>query len=99
LREERKPRVFENRMLRRIFEPKRTMLQVSGVNYIMRSLVIGSPHPILYGYKIDKNDMGGACSAYGGMVSRVRGFGGGRERDHWLIRGVNKRIIIRGAGS
>jgi len=42
----------------------------------MRSVVICCPHPVLYGYKIDKNDMGGACSAYGGVERRIRGFGG-----------------------
>ena len=28
------------------------------------------------GDKIEKNKMGGACSAYGGGESRVQGFGG-----------------------
>jgi len=28
------------------------------------------------GDKIEKNDMGGACSAYGGGARRVQGFGG-----------------------
>ena len=34
----------------------------------MRSLVICTPYPIQYcaGGKIDKNEMGGACGAYGG---------------------------------
>ena len=31
----------------------------------MRSVVICCPHPVLYGYKIEENEMGGACSAYG----------------------------------
>jgi hypothetical protein len=36
------------------------------------------------GDKIDKNEMGGACSAYGGAERRVQGFGGKilKERDH-----------------
>jgi hypothetical protein len=32
----------------------------------MRSLMFCNPHPILFGDKIEKNEMGGACSAYGG---------------------------------
>jgi len=28
------------------------------------------------GHKIEKNDMGGACSAYGGEERRIYGFGG-----------------------
>jgi hypothetical protein len=37
LREERRLRVFEKRVLRRIFALRRTMGQGSGENYIMRS--------------------------------------------------------------
>jgi hypothetical protein len=40
LREERRLRVFENRVLRRIFGPKRDGVARSGENYIMRSLMI-----------------------------------------------------------
>ena len=47
LREERRLRVFENWMLRRIFLPKRDEGTGSGENYIMRNLVICTPHPIL----------------------------------------------------
>jgi hypothetical protein len=46
LREERRLRVFENRLLRRIFGPKRDRYQGSGENHIMRSLMICTPHPI-----------------------------------------------------
>jgi len=41
--------VFENRVLKRIFGPKRDEGQVSGENYIMRSLIICTAHPILFG--------------------------------------------------
>ena len=37
LREERRLRVFENRVLRRIFGPKRDEVRGNGENYIMRS--------------------------------------------------------------
>ena len=49
VREERKLRVFENRVLRRIFGSKRTREQGSAVNYVMRSLMICTPHQILLG--------------------------------------------------
>jgi hypothetical protein len=39
--------VFENRVLRRIFGPKRD--EVTGENYIMRSSMICTAHPILFG--------------------------------------------------
>jgi len=33
-------------------------------------------HLILFGYIIEKNKMGVACSAYGGEERRIQGFGG-----------------------
>jgi hypothetical protein len=50
----------------------------------MMSLMICTPHPILFGDKIEKNEMGGACSAYGGEVAYT-GFWWRnlRERDRW----------------
>ena len=47
LREERRLRVFENRVLRRVFGPKRDEVTGNGENYIMRSLVIRTPYRIL----------------------------------------------------
>jgi hypothetical protein len=47
LREERRLRVFENRVLRRIFGPKRDEVTEKWKNFIMRSLMICNPHPIL----------------------------------------------------
>ena len=49
LRKERKLRVFENRVLRRIFRPKGDELTRNGENYTMRRLMICTPHPILFG--------------------------------------------------
>jgi len=48
LRKEHKLRVFENRVLRRIFGPKRDDVTGSGDNYIMRNSVICTPYPILF---------------------------------------------------
>jgi hypothetical protein len=50
LREERKLRVFEYKVLRRIFEPRRD--EITGEwreLYIMRSLMICTPHSVLFG--------------------------------------------------
>jgi hypothetical protein len=44
--EERRLRTFENRVLRGIFGPKRNEV-TSGENYIVRSLMICTDHPIL----------------------------------------------------
>ena len=48
-RDERRLKMFENRVLRRIFGPKRDELAGNGENYIIRSLMICIPHPILFG--------------------------------------------------
>ena len=46
-------------------DPRGKRKQETGGNYKMRSLVICTTHTILLGVKIEKNEMGGACSAYG----------------------------------
>ena len=50
LREELRLRVFENRVLRRVFGPKGDEVTGNGENYIMRSLVICTPYAILCGW-------------------------------------------------
>jgi hypothetical protein len=49
LREKLRLRVFENRVLRRIFGPKRNGVKGNGENYIDRSLMICTTHQILFG--------------------------------------------------
>ena len=49
LREERRLRVFENRVLRRIFGTKRDEVTGNGENYIIKSLMICTAHQILSG--------------------------------------------------
>jgi len=66
LREVRRLRVFKNRVLRRVFGPKRDDLTGNGEYYIMRSLGIFTPYQYCAGGKIEKNEVGGACGAYGG---------------------------------
>ena len=46
LRDERRLRVSEKRVLRRVFVFKRDRVTGSGENYIMRSLIICAPHQI-----------------------------------------------------
>ena len=50
LKEEGRLRVFENRVLRRVFGPKRDEVTENEENYIMRSLVICTPYPVLCGW-------------------------------------------------
>ena len=50
LREERRLRVFEYRVLRRVFGPKRDEVTGNGKNYIMKNLVICAPYRILCGW-------------------------------------------------
>ena len=76
LREEHSLKVFENRVLRRIFGPKR-----DGVTGECRKLhneelndLYSSPN--IGGDKIEKNEMGGACCTYGGRERCAQGFGG-----------------------
>jgi len=49
------------------------------------------------GYKIEKNEMGGASSSYGAEEGRLQGFWWGnlRERVHLGDPGVDGRIILR----
>jgi hypothetical protein len=49
LREEPRLRVFENRVFRRIFRLKKEEVTRSGEKYIVRSLMICNPHPLLFG--------------------------------------------------
>jgi hypothetical protein len=49
LREKGRLRVFGNRVLRRIFGPKRTEVTGEWCNCIMKDLMIGIPHPIFFG--------------------------------------------------
>ena len=67
LREERRLRVFENRVLRRVFGPKRD--EVTG------ELRKSHDHNDLYSPKMVWV-MGGACSRYGGEERHMQGFVG-----------------------
>ena len=66
MREERGLRVFEDRALRRIFGPKRD--EVIGDWRKLHNEELNDLYFSKYcsGEKIEKNEMGGACRAYGG---------------------------------
>jgi hypothetical protein len=49
LREERRQWLFDNRVLRRIFGPKRNEVKESGDNYVKKSLMICTPHQLFFG--------------------------------------------------
>ena len=75
LREEGRLRVFENRVLRRIFGPKRDKVTGDWRKLHNKELndLYSSPNIVRV---IEKNEMGRACSTYGGKERRVQGFGG-----------------------
>jgi len=77
LREERRLRVFENRILKKIFGPKRDEVTREWRKLHMEKLndLYSSPNMVRV-KKIEKNEMGGACSAYGGKERHVQDFGG-----------------------
>ena len=50
MREERRLRVFENRVLRRVFGSERDEVTGNGENYKLRNLRIFTPYPILCGW-------------------------------------------------
>ena len=101
LREERRLRVFESRVLRRIFGPKRdegTREWRKLHNEELNDLLLLTQY--CAGDKIEKNEMGWACSTYGVEGERrgkYRAFcwGNLREGDHLGDPGIDARIILR----
>jgi hypothetical protein len=49
------------------------------------------------GDKIEKNEIGVACSAFGGKGELCTGFWWGklREKDHWGDPGVDRRLVLK----
>jgi hypothetical protein len=72
MREERRLKVFENRVLRRMFGPKRDEVAVEWRKLHNEELTSPS---VCSGDKIEKNETGGSCSAYGGGERCIPGLG------------------------
>jgi len=66
--------VFENKVLRGIFEPKRDEATAEGKKYIRRSLIICTRHLIMIGDQIEKNEVGWSCSTYGREEMCIQGL-------------------------
>ena len=58
---------------------------------------MGHKGPIFYLGEQIENEMGGACSVYGGEERHIQGFfwGNLKERDHPEDPGINGSIILR----
>jgi hypothetical protein len=74
LREEHRLRVFENRVLRRIFGPKRNEITGEWRRLHNEEHVLITKYYL--GDQIKKNEVGGACSTYGGGERCIQDFGG-----------------------
>jgi hypothetical protein len=69
--------VFENRVLRRVFRPKRDEVTREWRKLHNEELSYRYPlHNIMRVVKSKKNEMGGACGAYGGGERCAQGSGG-----------------------
>jgi hypothetical protein len=73
LREEHRLRVFENRVLRRIFGPKRRT--VLGENCIMMNVTALIRHRIFLGRSNKEDEVGGTCGTHGGEEKCSQDFG------------------------
>jgi len=67
-------RVFENRLLRRIFGPKRD--DVRGEWRKLHNEELNGLYSSSSSDQTEKNEEGGACSTYGGELRCIQCFGG-----------------------
>ena len=76
MREQQRPKFFENRVLRKISGPKRDEVKRSGEDYITKSFMFSTPQQIILGDQIKKKEMGGACNTYGREERCIQVLGG-----------------------
>jgi hypothetical protein len=85
-------RVFENRVLRRIFGSKRDQMTGEWRKLHNEELhnLFSSPDIIK---QVKANEVSGACGMYGRGEKSVQGFGGkARKKDHWEDQGVGGKM-------
>jgi hypothetical protein len=105
LREKHRLTVFEHRVLRRIFGPKRDEV-TDGGSCTMRSFIFCTPPQILLADQIKENEVGGTCGTHGSGEECVQGFDGkaqrkrllGRPRRRWE-NGIRMNLRETGWGS
>jgi hypothetical protein len=98
LREELSLRVFENRVLRKIFGPKRDEGAGDWRKLHEEELDDLYWSPNIYSIdQIKKNKMGVACSAYGRLGRYIQGSGGGNLGERRILGelSVNVKIILK----
>jgi hypothetical protein len=78
LREECRLRAFENRVLRRLFGPKRDAVTGEWRRLHTSSSVFLTRY--LSGYQVKKNEMDRTCNTYGGEKRHIEGFFSGETR-------------------
>jgi hypothetical protein len=76
LREERRLRVFENRVMREIYGSKREEVTGEWRKLHKLSDLYCSPHITFSGDQMKKSKIGGSCSTYGEDENFKEGFGG-----------------------
>jgi hypothetical protein len=72
--------VFENGVLRRIFETKRAEVKGEWRKSHNEELHSYADTQISFGDQIKENEVGGACGTHGRREKIVRGFGGKARR-------------------
>ena len=90
--------MFENRVLRRIFGPKRDEITGEWKKLHNEELNDLYPSPNIVLVIKYRRKMCGACSTYGGEKGCIRaGFWSGNLRitEHFEDRGVDRKIILR----
>ena len=92
LREERRLRLFENRVLRRILGPKRDEVEVNWSKLHNEELndTLLTKSAYYSADQIDKNEIGGTRSKFGGEGRCMWGFGGEPDRKRPLGRSGRK---------
>jgi hypothetical protein len=86
--------VFENRVLRRIFGPKKDVVTGEWRKLYSEELHNLYPSPdVVRQIKSLANEVGGACGTHGRGEKIVQGFNGSqKERDHSEDQGVGGRM-------